>query len=299
MEIVESTNKTKILLESGTNELNGQVFGINIANVIEILMAQVLYKMPHSHFAVEGVFKSRDEIISVIDLGQYLDIPSWKNHDQDIFIITHFNKLNFGFRVEKVIGIDRISWEHIKKPDSVIYGDEDGLATGIAEYNNRLITILDFERIVGEISPETSIKSQSLSKLGKRRDNEKPILIVEDSTLLSKLITDCLHKAGYINTIKLDNGQEAWNYLKEVKELGEPIEKHVACIVSDIEMPLMDGHRLTKLVKEDNKLREIPLILFSSLITDEIRVKGEELGADDQISKPEIVSLVEIIDRLI
>ena len=305
MGLSENTSQTKILLESGTNELeimeftiSGEAFGINVAKVREIMMAQSVKKMPNSHDFVEGVFKPREEIITVIDLGKYLNLPKSSNPGHDIFIVTHFNKLNFAFHVETVVGIDRISWEEIKKPDRVIYGGDEGVATGIAEYQNRLVTILDFEKIVAEISPESSIQFESIDALGERKSNDKTVLIVEDSMLLSKMIVECLHKAGYKNTVKADNGQEAWDYLVEAKSSGDPIEKHVSCIVSDIEMPLMDGHRLTKLVKEDSVLKQVPLILFSSLISEEIRVKGKELGADEQITKPEIANLVSIIDRL-
>ncbi len=301
----DKTDQSKILLESGTNELeimeftlSGELFGINVAKVREIMMAQEVKAMPNSHAVVEGVIKPRNEIITVIDLGKYLNMPKNDNNSRDIFIVTHFNNLNFAFHVESVVGIDRISWTEIKKPDRVIYGGEEGVATGIAEYKKRLITILDFEKIVAEISPESSIQSDSIQRLGKREEREKTILIAEDSMLLSKMIIECLHKAGYRNTIKTDNGQEAWNYLEEAKASGDPIKSHVSCIVSDIEMPLMDGHRLTKLVKTDTVLKEIPLILFSSLINDEMRIKGQQLGADEQITKPEIDKLVEIIDRL-
>jgi len=278
--------------------ISGELFGINVAKVREIMMAQEVKLMPNSHPVVEGVFKPRTEIITIIDLGKYLNLPKKENQGRDMFIITHFNSLNFAFHVSSVVGIDRISWTEIKKPDRVIYGGEEGVATGITEYKGRLITILDFEKIVAEISPESSIQPDLLDRLGKRDEKDKTILIAEDSMLLSKMIIECLHKAGYSNTVKTDNGQEAWNYLEEAKSSGDPIKKHVSCIVSDIEMPLMDGHRLTKLVKSDAVLKEIPLILFSSLITNEMRLKGQQLGADEQITKPEIGKLVEIIDRL-
>ena len=301
----DETERSKILLESGTNELelmefviSGETFGINVAKVREIMMAQPVKMMPNSHEVVEGVFKPRSEIITVIDLGKYLNLPKDTTNERDMFIITHFNNLNFAFHVNSVVGIDRISWTEIKKPDRVIYGGEEGVATGIAEYKKRLITILDFEKIIAEISPESSIQVESMERLGKRDERDKTILIAEDSMLLSKMIIECLHKAGYKNTIKTDNGQEAWNYLEEAKASGDPIKDHVSCIVSDIEMPLMDGHRLTKLVKTDEVLKEIPLILFSSLISNEMRLKGQQLGADEQITKPEIDKLVAIIDRL-
>lgn len=303
---MDTPNQTKILLESGTNELEimeftvgGELFGINIAKIREIMRAQETKRMPNSHNFVEGIFKQRGEVITVIDLAKCLNIERIENKSHDIFILTHFNKLNFAFRVESVVGIDRVSWENIKKPDKVIYSGEDSVATAIAEYKDRLITILDFEKIIADISPETSITLDRLDELGDRVESQKKILVAEDSMMLSNLIIGFLHKSGYKNTVKFNNGKEAWNYLTEAKESGLPISNYVSCIVSDIEMPLMDGHRLTKLIKTDDELKHIPVILFSSLISDELRIKGQEVGADEQITKPEIVELVNIIDRLI
>lgn len=303
---MDTPNQTKILLESGTNELEimeftvgGELFGINIAKIREIMRAQETKRMPNSHNFVEGIFKQRGEVITVIDLAKCLNIERSENKSHDIFILTHFNKLNFAFRVESVVGIDRVSWEDIKKPDKVISSGEDSVATAIAEYKDRLITILDFEKIIADISPETSITLDRLDELGDRVESQKKILVAEDSMMLSNLIIGFLHKSGYKNTVKFNNGKEAWNYLTEAKESGLPISNYVSCIVSDIEMPLMDGHRLTKLIKTDDELKHIPVILFSSLISDELRIKGQEVGADEQITKPEIVELVSIIDRLI
>lgn len=303
---MDTPNQTKILLESGTNELEimeftvgGELFGINIAKIREIMRAQETKRMPNSHNFVEGIFKQRGEVITVIDLAKCLNIERSENKSHDIFILTHFNKLNFAFRVESVVGIDRVSWEDIKKPDKVIYSGEESVATAIAEYKDRLITILDFEKIIADISPETSITLDRLDELGDRVESQKKILVAEDSMMLSNLIIGFLHKSGYKNTVKFNNGKEAWDYLTEAKNSGLPISNYVSCIVSDIEMPLMDGHRLTKLIKTDDELKHIPVILFSSLISDELRIKGQEVGADEQITKPEIVELVNIIDRLI
>ena len=303
---MDTPNQTKILLESGTNELEimeftvgGELFGINIAKIREIMRAQEIKRMPNSHNFVEGIFKQRGEVITVIDLAKCLNIERLENKSHDIFILTHFNKLNFAFRVESVVGIDRVSWEDIKKPDKVIYSGEDSVATAIAEYKDRLITILDFEKIIADISPETSITLDRLDELGDRVESQKKILVAEDSMMLSNLIIGFLHKSGYKNTVKFNNGKEAWDYLTEAKNSGLPISNYASCIVSDIEMPLMDGHRLTKLIKTDDELKHIPVILFSSLISDELRIKGQEVGADEQITKPEIVELVSIIDRLI
>ena len=161
-----------------------------------------------------------------------------------------------------------------------------------------LIIILDFEKIVTDISPETGLKVSDVDNMPARERCDSPILIAEDSPLLSKLITDCLKKAGYTNLIVTMNGQEAWDKLLEIKKTGN-IQQKVHCIITDIEMPLMDGHRLTKLVKTDDVMKRIPLIIFSSLVNEEMRIKGEKLGADAQLTKPEIGNLVEAIDELI
>ena len=161
-----------------------------------------------------------------------------------------------------------------------------------------LIIILDFEKIVSDISPETGLKVSDIDNMTERERCELPILIAEDSPLLSRLITDCLRKAGYTNLIVTMNGQEAWDKLTEYKQEGN-VRERVHCIITDIEMPLMDGHRLTKLVKTDDTMKRIPLIIFSSLVNQEMRLKGELLGADAQLTKPEIGSLVAAIDDLI
>ena len=112
------------------------------------------------------------------------------------------------------------------------------------------------------------------------------------------MIVSCLQKAGYTNITTTDNGQECWNKLQEYLASGDVDEK-VSCIITDIEMPQMDGHRLTKLVKDSDALKHIPIIIFSSLVNEEMRRKGELLGADAQLSKPEIGQLVSAMDKLI
>lgn len=298
-------NKSEILLESGTNEIeimeftiDGNLYGINVAKVREIMMSDEVKPMPHVHPAVEGIFKPRDILLTVVDLPKYLSgVPS-KKDGRDLFIVTNFNKMNVAFRVHTVVGISRISWKDIQKPDKTVCGGDDGVATGIAQCGDVLVTILDFEKIVAEIAPETGIQMNEIDKLGVRDRNNTPILIAEDSVLLSKMIRESLYKAGYVNVVKCDNGQEAWDYLVSIQN-EEDIRDKVSLIITDIEMPMMDGHRLTKLVKESPKLKSIPLIIFSSLINPEMHIKGKQLGADEQLSKPEIGHLVEVIDHLL
>lgn len=303
--MTEVKGSSNILLESGTNEIeimeftiNDNLFGINVAKVREIMLSAPVKPMPHAHPAVEGIFKPRDRVLTVVDLPGYLLGKKIETHPKDLFIVTNFNKMYIAFRVHRVVGISRISWQDIQKPDKAASGGADGVATGIAQCGDDLVTILDFEKIVAEIAPETSIRIGEIDQLGPRERSSQPIYIAEDSVLLSKMMHEALTKAGYTELHMYANGQELWDELQKIKEHGDARES-VALIITDIEMPQMDGHRLTKLVKGDRQLSGIPVIIFSSLISEEMRVKGKSLGADEQLSKPEIGHLVTVMDQLL
>ncbi len=294
---------TKILLENGTNELEileftlaGNSYGINVAKIKEIIIYQPVTPVPNSHPSIEGIFMPRDTMITAIDLKNCLGRGESK--PSGLFIITNFNKLNIAFHVENVLGIHRVSWRDIIKPDVTISTTEQSVSTGIIKKDGKLIIILDFEKIVSDINPETGLKLSDILELGERKRSSVPILIAEDSPLLNKLIVDSLKKAGYTNLIHTENGQQAYDVITQCKEDGT-LKEHVGIIVTDIEMPEMDGHRLTKLVKTDEATAHIPIIIFSSLVNDEMKKKGSALGADAQLSKPEIGNLVKIVDRLV
>ena len=294
---------TNILLESGTNELEVLEFtlgdnhyGINVAKIREIITYQEVTPVPNSHPSIEGIFMPRDKMITAIDLKNCLQRGESKKGG--LFIITSFNKLDIAFHVDTVVGIHRVSWKEIIKPDASISTAEEGISTGIIKFNNKLIIILDFEKIVSDINPETGLKVTDIDELGERQRCNVPILIAEDSALLNKLIVDSLRRAGYDNLIHTENGQQAWDVIKECKEEGT-LDEHVRCVITDIEMPIMDGHRLTKLIKSDDATKNIPVIIFSSLVNDDMKKKGESLGADAQLSKPEIGNLVRVIDSLV
>ncbi|MDR2902923.1 MAG: chemotaxis protein [Clostridiales bacterium] len=297
-------NKNEILLETGTNELEvlefsiaNRYFGINVSKVLEIMQSLEVTPMPNSNPFIEGVFKPRNDIMTLINLPAYMGLPSSESTERDIYIITNFNQSNFAFHVHSVEEIHRISWESIEKPDSAIYGGTDGLATGIARIGDRLITIIDFEKIITDINPESGIQLSEIERLGAREANNKPILIAEDSPLLERMIVEALGKSGYSNVICCTNGKEAWDLLKSFKNNGKSISNYVTCVITDIEMPQMDGHRLTKLIRGDEDLKVLPIIIFSSLINEEMKEKGKSIGATAQISKPEIGNLVHLIDQ--
>lgn len=297
--------ETGILLESGTNELEilefrvgSNYYGINVAKILEILPYQVPTPIPNADARIEGIFMPRDEIISIVDLSRVMNLPAAQSTAGDMYIVTNFNNLNTAFHVQGVEGIHRVSWGDIIEPDSTINASGMGMATGIVRIEGRLIIILDFEKIVAEINPETGLKISDVEHMTGRSRVDSPILIAEDSPLLGKMLLDCLKRAGFANIDLTNNGKECWDKLSAYQEQGV-LDQKVACVITDIEMPQMDGHHLTKLIKSDEQMMHIPVIIFSSLINDEMRKKGESLGADMQLSKPEIGQLVGAIDQVL
>ncbi len=294
---------TKILLENGTNELEilefsvaGSSYGINVAKIKEIIRYFEPTVIPNSHPSIEGVIMPRDTMITTIDLRNCM--LKGQSEPDGLFIVTNFNKLDIAFHIDEVLGIHRVTWEDINRPSITGSVDDSSIASGLIKVNDKLIVILDFEKIVTDISPETGLKVSEIDSLGPRERCEIPIMVVEDSPLLNKLIVDALSRAGYVRIVHTANGQEAYDIIMGYCENGT-LQDNLKCIITDIEMPQMDGHRLTNLLKNDDRTKDIPIVIFSSLVNDEMRKKGEAIGADAQLSKPEIANLVQIIDGLV
>ena len=294
---------TGILLESGTNELEilefmvaGNHYGINVAKIREILPYTTVVPVPNAHPSIEGIFMPREEVITSIDLAKALHLKPSEHPESDLFVVTYFNNTNAAFHVHSIVGINRVSWADILTPDVALGAAGNGVSTGVIKYEGRLIILLDFEKIIADISPELSIRIQDVDTLGKRERCDQPILIAEDSAMLSQLLQDCLKEAGYTNLVVTRDGQEAWNTISAMAENGT-LEQGIRLVITDIEMPKMDGHHLTKLIKTNAKTSFLPVIIFSSMISEELKRKGEALGANAQITKPEIGHLVTEIDR--
>lgn len=297
---------TNILLESGTNELEvvmfqvgSGLFGINVLKVREIINAVEVTPIPNSHKNVEGVIRLREEVLPVVNLAKVLGLPDSENPQQDKFIIAELNKIRIAFRVHHVSRIHRISWEQIEKPTELSAG-ENAYAIGIIKLDDQMSILLDFEKVVVEIDPKAGVNVDRVKELGLRERSTKKIVLAEDSAVLRQLLIDTLTEAGYGNLKIFENGKEAWEYLEELSQ-NEAIDplNYVNLIITDIEMPKMDGHHLTNRIKKDVRLSKIPVIIFSSLISEDLYHKGVSVGADAQVTKPEIVDLVKKIDELI
>lgn len=293
---------TNILLESGTNELEilefivgGNRYGINVGKIEEIIGECEIQPVPHSMPFVEGVFRRRGKVYTAINLAGYLELQD--NHTQDLFLITYFNQACAAFRVDEITTIHHLSWTDIQKPDHILDGGGSGMVTGIAKLeDNKIILILDFEKMLYDINPETGINEHAIDSVERSVHAGIPVLVAEDSMLLRKMLAECLERAGF--SIKMTgDGEEAWKKLQGYR--GEKLQENVACVITDIEMPQMDGLTLTRKIKEDPELRTLPVIIFSSMIDEAMSQKCTNVGADAQLSKPDIVKLVACIDELL
>lgn len=305
---MEETNLDKkgILLETGTNEFEivefniGNVnYGINVAKVREVITAAAfpVTHMPQAHPYVDGLFTLRGRAMPLVNLARCLNV-SGDDRPQNI-IVTEINNYNLGFLVDNVSRIHRISWKDMEPAPEV--GDQSRVV-GIIKMEDKIVLLIDFETIIAEINPEINAKLTTIEDAGhdlKLRRGGAHIVVAEDSPLLRELLVSTLHEAGYEYVKDFNNGKAAWDYLEELAGRDGDIKDQVRLIVSDIEMPQMDGHCLLKLVREDPRLHDVPLILFSSLINEEMRRKGKELGASGQISKPEINQLIALLDEMI
>ncbi len=294
-----------VLLESGTNELEivefsvgNNKFGINVIKVREIINPIPVVSIPHAHNYIEGIIEIRGEILPVINMARVLGYPDSEQPEMDKYIVTEFNMQKVIFHVHGVDKIHRISWQQIEKPTN-LYQNLDSQLIGIIRKEDGIILLLDFEKIVVDINPETGINPNRLKRVEKRDRSQFKIVVAEDSALLRKLLSDTLTEAGFRKVDFFENGKDALAFLENAI-LQEPvIEKTAQLVITDIEMPVMDGLFFTKKIKEHPLLSKLPVVIFSSLITDDLRHKGETVGADAQVSKPEIGELINVIDRLL
>ncbi|SDE77177.1 chemotaxis protein [Sporomusa acidovorans] len=298
------SEKKGILLETGTNEFEivefsiGPVsYGINVAKVREVINPMPVTKMPNVHPWVDGIFTLRGRVMPLVNLPRCLGAESSTTSPK--VIVSELNNYYVAFLVDEVSRIHRISWTAMEPPPNIANSE---MVVGIIKMAEKMVVLLDFEKIVSEINPEMNEKFNKIASVPANimdiRKN-KTILVAEDSRLLRDLLLGTLHNAGYPNIILAENGQDAWQKIEQLGADGKPIESKIQMVITDIEMPQMDGHHLTKRIKDNEKFKHLPVVIFSSLINEEMRLKGESIGANGQVSKPEITQLIDLVDKLI
>ena len=299
-------DKKWILLETGTGELEileftvkNTHYAINVIKIKEILEIDYVTKVPKSNPALIGLTMVRGDVIPLIDMNYVLEKEFTPINGKIKTLLCEFNQLKVAFCVDEVHGIHRIGWNLIKKPDMVIE-NSDSLIIGNITLGERIIMLLDFEKIVTDIAPSTGINESRIGNITKKDRMGIKLILSDDSPMIRQLLDDVLTKAGFGNMKFFNDGQQAWHYLDNLaSEKGNRFIEDVQILITDIEMPQMDGHTLTRKIKEHKILRTLPVIIFSSLITDDLKHKGESVKADAQMSKPEVENLVGVIDKLI
>lgn len=296
-----SNPHTNILTEAGTNELellvfhlNGGRYGVNVAKVREIILPVALTRVPYTHAAIDGVFRLRNHVYPLVNLRRFFGMPAAESSDPGRVIIAEFNDTRLGFLVDQVERIHRISWQKMSEvPWSS--GDAEPSVTSVAHIDNVMVLMLDFERIAFQIAGQTGLDRLSGESAARDRSTWN-VLLADDSPMMRRMLLESL-RAAHLGRIDIaNNGEEAWNALDRAATAGEQLPD---VVVTDIEMPKMDGLHLTKRIKEDARLRHLPVVVFSSLVSDDNLKKCKSVGASRQLTKPQLPRLVEILDELL
>ncbi len=308
LSLAEGGTPGGILLDAGTNELEVRVFrmgdqryGVNVAKVREVIRGESPSEPPRMHPSVIGVINKRGQLVPLVDLGKHLGMEAVeldKIEDARI-IVTEFNGTSVGFVVEAVERIHRLGWDRVKSVPEM--GERDtgvnySTCTGIIQFEEYLLLMVDFESITDSIRMQDKLHITNVENtLGVGRTSVR-VVMAEDSAFMRDAIQKVFETSGYTNYEIFADGRRAWDAIHTSASSGEGIPD---IVISDIEMPGMDGLRLTKEIRDDSRLSHIPVVLFSSLITEENKKKGEQVGASMQISKPELMGIVNIVDRFI
>ncbi len=300
-------DKQDILLESGTNEVEvaeinicGYNFGVNVAKIREFLPFKTieLTRLPGMHPSVDGVFILRGHAIPLINLQRHLNL---KRRGEDppnkVVVVTEFNNMTTAFVADTINRIHRVSWDQFR-PLSLPMGTDAPTLVGSVQLEDHELLILDLEHIVGEIFPNSIInydekRFAGMSKPEQRR--EIKLVFAEDSGIIRYRVSGILKEVGYENLKIFEHGKAAYDYLRQLAQEGR-IAEEVDLVLTDIEMPQMDGLTLCRRIREELKL-DLPVIIFSSLINEQMRRKCLSVGANDVVAKPNTEQLIATLDK--
>lgn len=300
--------KQEILLESGTNEvelltfiIGNQVFGVNVAKIQSIIKfeAESVTEIPMAHSAVLGMMLFRDHTVPLIDLARALDMPDNEERAKAIVIVMEFNNSVNSFLIDGVNRIHRVSWDKFVPINEMISNFGNTNVTGSIHIDDDEIIIVDMEGILVDISPELAIEEvteETLLRIEKEKRGGVRIFFAEDSKVIRENVLRVLEQTGYTNITGFIDGKIAFDEFQRIK--GDP-DKIPHILVSDIEMPEMDGLTLCKNVKADKDLKNVKVIMFSSLINDQMIKKCKSVDADNYVTKPEVNKLVGMLDEVL
>lgn len=297
--------RQSVLLDVGTGEVevivfsvNGERYCINVLKTKEIIQLTEVKPSTDQNKSILGITNVRNQVMTVIDLSYVLDGKESKDIKNKMALICEFNNKKVMFAVDNIEGIQRVNWSGIAKPDVLL---KDGLSVGNILTDKGILLMLDIEKIITDISKEESPYEKGKRDIVRRAERAtKKIYIADDSRTIRTLLKEVLKAAGYKDIHDFDNGKDALDAIMALKQQkGENFMEEIDLLITDIEMPILDGHTVTRRIKEDHILSKLPVIIFSSLITGDLYHKGEAVGANCQISKPSIHELVDAVDSLV
>jgi two-component system chemotaxis response regulator CheV len=283
-----------ILLEAGTNEVEILVFqvgsqlcGVNVAKVREARTLEQVTFLPRFPDAVDGVVRVRETVVPAVDLQKYLwGITESGSQGDERHLLLEFNDRQIAFRVQAIDRVHRVSWKDISPMPKG--AGTDAPVTGIVLLGGKIVTLLDFELIGAKLGISGSTEVSDTLTTAPAAAIRYPLVFADDSALIRRMMEDALRQAGYEEIHVFSDGQEAWDYLDGIAAANSPdsVRSEVAGIITDVEMPRRDGFNLTKRIRENPVLKDLPVILFSSLVSKDNQKKGQQVGATAQVSKP-------------
>ncbi len=294
------TNKLEILLFSlGTNSITGrrETFGINVFKVREVMRTPPITSAPEMPASVEGMVSLRGVLVPVVDLARYAGVAT--DTPRSIMIVTEYAGHTQGFLVEGVDTILRLDWSQMKVPPEMLMAEMGGLVTAVTELpDGRLVMMMDVEKVLSETTNyDDEVVYRNIKPLS---DPKLTVFFADDSIVARKQITRTLDAMNvkYVSSI---NGRDAWNELEKIaayaEASGQEITDLVSLVLTDIEMPEMDGYILTKKIKTDPRFAGVPVIMHSSLSGMSNQQLGKSVGVDEYVPKFEAQKLSETLTR--
>lgn len=314
MSTISVSNKQGILLESGTNEvefieffLAGESYGVNVSKVQRVIALTSCHitKVAQAPHGVLGVIHVQDKPVLLVDLHAALAIEGAPaDSDRQLVMVTRFNKKTTAFLIDGISKIHRTSWSDFEPMTTALSSETAGYTTGSIRIGENIILVLDLERLMLDFTPddERPVPPPPADEpTRKSRENVK-IIYAEDSKMIRKFTLDVLHGAGFTNISVFENGLEANEHIAELRaraaQEGHNLSDMVDLIITDIEMPKMDGLTLCKNVKASGGDHIPAVVVYSSLINEEMSRKCVSVGADAQLSKPHGEEIIAIVDQL-
>ncbi|HAZ60175.1 MAG TPA: chemotaxis protein CheW [Gammaproteobacteria bacterium] len=287
MSVMDGVNRMTQLVGRNRLELlmfrlgGRQRFGINVFKVREVLKRPPLTQVPHSHPVVRGIAHMRDQTIPILDLARAVGRPALDLDSELFVIVTEYNRRIQGFLVSGVDRIVNMNWEQIKPPPKGI--GNDNYLTAVTNVDNELVEIIDVEKVMGDVIGEATGLSDAMAATA-IPPQEKHVLFVDDSLMARKQIQRVLDQLG-LKYIQATNGREGLEVLQKYLAEGQRVQDHISMVLSDVEMPEMDGYTLCKKIKEDDRLRGLTVVLHTSLSGTFNSQTVKRVGADNMLAK--------------